>query len=60
MEHLRLKHRQKTLREDSKILFGYVLSLYDRTKDEIVNRSTHGSPVYGSPNSNKRITTGLG
>ncbi|KAF8925433.1 hypothetical protein BGZ58_000816 [Dissophora ornata] len=60
MENLRLKHGQKSLREDSEALFGYVLSLYDRMKDEIVNKSTHGSPVYGSPNSNKRIVTGLG
>ncbi|KAF9155884.1 hypothetical protein BGX21_005445 [Mortierella sp. AD011] len=59
LRDLRLQ-QENTLREDAKTLFEYVLSLYDRMKDETVNRSTYGSPAYGSPTSNKRIATGLG
>lgn len=57
MENLRLKHGEEMLKEDSKILFEYVLSLYDRMKHEIVNRSTHGAGASESLNSNKRLST---
>ncbi|KAG0002654.1 hypothetical protein BGZ65_002467 [Modicella reniformis] len=38
MENFRLKHGEVTLKEDSETLFGYVLSLYDRMKEETVNK----------------------
>ncbi|KAF9929616.1 hypothetical protein FBU30_001405 [Linnemannia zychae] len=58
LRDLRLQE-EKTLREDADTLFGYVLSLYYRMKDEIVNRSSYFSPVPGSSsNANKRFASG--
>ncbi|KAF9405014.1 hypothetical protein BGZ94_003810, partial [Podila epigama] len=60
MENFRLKHGERMLREDAEILFGFVLSLYDRMKDEIVNRSSYNSPAVSRSSSaaNKRHATG--
>ncbi|KAF8967213.1 hypothetical protein BGZ46_000221 [Entomortierella lignicola] len=54
MENFRFKHGEATLKEDSETLFGYVLSLYDHMKDEIVNRSSYNGSRSRSPTS-KRI-----
>ncbi|KAI8356310.1 hypothetical protein B0O80DRAFT_24139 [Mortierella sp. GBAus27b] len=48
------------MREDAETLFGYVLSLYDCMKEEIVNRTRCNSPAEPRPPSalGKRIATG--
>ena len=54
--NLDLKQEEGDVKKDCEIVFSYILALYDLMKDEIVNRSTHGSPASGSP-PNKRFAT---
>ncbi|KAF8923775.1 hypothetical protein BGZ58_002533 [Dissophora ornata] len=44
------------LKADCEIVFSYILALLDLMKDEVVNRSTYGSPASG-PLPNKRFAT---
>jgi len=54
---LELKTGEDDLRAGCEKIFGYVLTLHNLMKDEIVNRCAYGSPTSGSPISNKRIAT---
>lgn len=54
---LDLSQKLEDVETDCEKAFSYILALYDLMKDEIVNRSTYGSPASGSVPS-KRIATG--